>query len=66
MLKPIEYGVADTPELCAGIGMAWQPPGYALLFCEDEDGSHVTALSDDIEYLELIKEYDRGGRVAPL
>lgn len=55
-LTPKEFAFADTRELCAGIGLPWKPGGYGLLFCVDDNGGRVTAVTDDVEYLDLLSE----------
>jgi hypothetical protein len=52
-LTPEDMG-SDYEAACRGAGLAVTEQGWGFLLCEDEQGSHWSAITDDPEYLRQL------------
>jgi hypothetical protein len=52
----VTLGVADYGTICRRAGLDPEAPqgGYGLLFCEDDDGRHVTVATTDLDYHRML------------
>ena len=49
-------GWEEYSQFCHALGVPPSPNGYGLLFCEEDDGRHVTLATADITYWYLLKD----------
>jgi hypothetical protein len=54
-LTPKEYAFATTPALAEGLGLSWNGKGYGCLFCKDDRGQRFTLVTEDVDYVLLLK-----------
>jgi hypothetical protein len=55
LLIPTAFGGAAYQQFCQAAGLPPAPEGYGLLFCEEDDGRHVTVATPDLEFCEMLR-----------